>query len=74
MEKAATALDHYYTDENVYVSKSECNCRLGNYEAADKDADTALNVNPYSVKGLVAKAEALYNLGQFEHSLKFWWR
>ena len=40
LEKAAEALDKYYTDENVYVSKSECNCRLGNYEAADADADT----------------------------------
>ena len=74
LEKAAVALDVYYTDENLYCTKSECNNRLGNYEEAEKDAQTALNVNPYSVKGLVGKAEALYNLGSFEHSLKFWWR
>ena len=72
--KAAEALDKYYTDENLYVTKSDCNCRLGNYEEADSDADRALAVDPWSVKALVCKAEALYNLGSFEHSLKFWWR
>ena len=34
-----------------------------------EDADKALNMNKHSPKAIIAKGEALYNLGQFEKAL-----
>ena len=45
-----------------------------NPEAADEDADIVLEEEPGSVSGLLAKAEAQYHQGAFEHSLKFYYR
>ena len=45
-----------------------------NPEAADEDADIVLEEDPGSVSGLLAKAEAQYHQGAFEHSLKFYYR
>ncbi len=47
---------------------------MGHYDLADMDADTVLADNPFSVKGLVAKAESQYHQGAFEHALKFYQR
>ncbi len=44
------------------------------YEMADRDADVILKINPHNVKGLTNKAEMQYNLGNFEHSLKYFYR
>ena len=45
-----------------------------NPKAADEDADIVLEEEPGSVSGLLAKAEAQYHQGAFEHSLKFYYR
>ncbi len=42
----------------LFVYRSEAECILGLYEAANKDADTALFEEPESVPALLAKAEA----------------
>ena len=73
-EKAAEGLSKYYEDATLYIMRSECHNKLGSYEFADEDATKAIELDPYNVKGLVAKAEAQYNLGNFEHSLKYFWR
>ena len=39
-----------------------------------QDADRVLSINKFSVRGLLAKGEAQYHLGMFEHSLKFFHR
>ncbi len=72
--KAAEGLKKYYEDANLYIMRSQCHCKLGSFEEADADAQKAIELDPYEVKGLVAKAEAQYNLGNFEHSLKYFWR
>ncbi len=38
------------------------------------DADQVLKINPGNVRGLTNKAEMQYNLGNFEHSLKYFHR
>ena len=50
--------------------------RLGLYAEADEDADRALNGlrRPSKVMAIMNKAEAQYNLGAFEHALKFFYR
>ena len=47
---------------------------LGRYDGANKDADTALTEDPFSVPGILAKAEARYHQGSFEHALKYYYR
>ena len=42
--------------------------------AADEDADLVLQEDPSSISGLLAKAEAQYHQGSFEHALKFYYR
>ena len=47
---------------------------LGRYDGANKDADTALTEDPFSVPGILAKGEARYHQGAFEHALKYYYR
>lgn len=61
-------------DETLYVLRSQCHRMLGNYDAADADADRSLRNNPFSVKGLLAKADTQYHRGNFEHALKYFHR
>ena len=58
----------------LFILRSSCLCKMGNFVDADRDADYVLRIDPYSVKGLLAKAEAQYNLGSFEHALKYFHR
>ena len=44
------------------------------FSAADEDADVVLEEDPELVTGLLAKAEAQYHQGAFEHSLKWYYR
>ena len=60
--------------EILFIYRSDCLCKMGKFEDADRDADTVLRFDPYSVRGLTAKAEAQYNLGNFEHALKYFYR
>ena len=39
-----------------------------------QDADEILKMEPSNVRGLVWKAESQYNLANFEHSLKYFYR
>ena len=73
-DKAVSGLSQYFQDEILFVLRSECHIKLGNYEMADADADAALRIDAFCVKGLISKAEAQYNLGNFEHALKFFHR
>ena len=63
-----------YSLFELFILRSQCFCKMGNFVDADRDAEYALNLDPHSVKGLVAKAEAQYNMGAFEHSLKYFYR
>ena len=63
-------------DDNIepYMFRSQCYTKLGLYDEADIDADSVLGICPVSVKGLINKAETQYNLGRFEHSMKYFYR
>ena len=63
-----------YSLFELFILRSQCFCKMGNFVDANRDAEYALNLDPHSVKGLVAKAEAQYNMGAFEHSLKYFYR
>ena len=43
--------------------------RLERPDEAMKDAEKALSINKYNTKAIIAKGEALYNLGHFEKAL-----
>ena len=73
-DKAVSGLSQYFQDETLFVLRSECHIKLGNYELANDDANAALLIDPFCVKGLISKAEAQYNLGNFEHALKYFHR
>ena len=47
---------------------------MGNHEEANTDADTALKDNTEDVQALLAKAEAQYHQGSFEHALIYFFR
>ena len=47
---------------------------LGNHEDANEDADTALKDDDTFVPALLAKAEAQYHQGSFEHALIYFFR
>lgn len=61
-------------DEQAFMLRSLCYSKLGRYVEADRDADVVVNMDKYNIKGLINKAETLYMLGSFEHSLKFFHR
>ena len=52
-----------------FIAVHEILDRLERAEEAIKDADTALDINKHSTKAIVAKGEALYNVGEFEKAL-----
>ena len=47
---------------------------LGNHEDANEDADIALKDDDTFVPALLAKAEAQYHQGSFEHALIYFFR
>lgn len=56
------------------MARSKCYILLGLPENALKDAETALHVDKTFIKAIYQKAEALYYLGDFEHSLMYFHR
>ena len=60
--------------KNCLTSRSKCYLILGDHESALKDAEDALKEDPKFIKGLFAKAEALYQKGDFEFALVFFHR
>lgn len=61
-------------DQGALISRSKCFLQLGEPEKALADAETALTIDKNSIRAIYQKAEALYYLGKFEHSLMFFHR
>lgn len=59
---------------NCLCARSSCYLHVGNHELALKDAEAALKDDKSFIKGIFAKAEALYFKGDFEFSLVFYHR
>jgi len=61
-------------DKSTLVSRSRCYLHIGDAESALKDADECIKGDKTYHKGLYQKAEALYQMGHFEHALMFFHR
>ncbi|XP_035789035.1 tetratricopeptide repeat protein 25-like [Anopheles albimanus] len=68
------ALEMNTNDQNALVARSRCFLQLGEPGKALQDAETALVLDKNNIRAIYQKAEALYYLGQFEHSLMFFHR
>ncbi|KAB0791815.1 hypothetical protein PPYR_03615 [Photinus pyralis] len=68
------ALELNPSDKNCLVARSKCYLLLGQPESGLKDAEAALAVDKNFMKGIYQKAESLYYLGDFEHSLMYHYR
>ncbi|KAL0273998.1 UNVERIFIED_CONTAM: hypothetical protein PYX00_006543 [Menopon gallinae] len=61
-------------DKNSLVARSKCYLLLGEPSLALQDAETALQSDKTFIRAIHQKAEALYHLGDFEHSLMYYHR
>jgi tetratricopeptide repeat protein 25 len=61
-------------EQGALIARSKCYIALGEPEKALADAETALSNDKNSIRAIYQKAEALYYLGKFEHSLMFFHR
>ena len=61
-------------DQGALISRSKCFLQLGQPEKALSDAESALELDKNSIRAIYQKAESLYYLGKFEHSLMFFHR
>ncbi|CAO1380926.1 unnamed protein product [Diamesa serratosioi] len=61
-------------DQGALIARSKCYLQLGAPEKALIDAETALSIDKNSIRAIYQKAESLYFLGNFEHSLMFFHR
>lgn len=68
------ALELNPNEKNALVARSKCYILLGQPENGLKDAETALAVDKTFMKAVYQKAESLYYLGDFEHSLMYYHR
>ncbi|XP_047106557.1 outer dynein arm-docking complex subunit 4-like [Schistocerca piceifrons] len=68
------ALELNPRDKNALVCRSKCHLLMGEPQLALHDAEAALRIDKNFVKAIFQKAEALYNTGDFEHSLMFYHR
>lgn len=59
---------------NCLCARSGCYLHVGNHEAALADAELALKDDKNFIKGIFAKAEALYFKGDFEFALVYFHR
>ncbi|XP_018419377.1 PREDICTED: tetratricopeptide repeat protein 25 [Nanorana parkeri] len=73
-ESFSNALELQPTDKRCLVARSKCFLKLGDPEAALKDAETSLQDDSDFFRGLYQKAEALYDMGDFEFALVFYHR
>ncbi|XP_002739664.1 outer dynein arm-docking complex subunit 4-like [Saccoglossus kowalevskii] len=69
-----TALEIEPSDKGCLVARSKCYLQLGDSQAALRDAESALSEDKEFIKGLYQKAEALYQMGDFEMALVFYHR
>lgn len=68
------ALELNPKDKNALVARSKCYLQLGEPQLALKDAETALHGDKNFIHAIFQKAESLYHLGDFEHSLMYYHR
>jgi tetratricopeptide (TPR) repeat protein len=68
------AIDICPDDQGALIARSKCYMKLGAPEKALQDAETALSLDPKNIRAIFQKAEALYYMGNFEHSLMFFHR
>merc|ERR1712142_1311258 len=61
-------------DKSCLVARSKCYLHIGDPESALKDADECIKDDRKYHKGLYQRAEALYQMGHFEHGLIFFHR
>ncbi|CAG5108046.1 Oidioi.mRNA.OKI2018_I69.chr1.g3611.t1.cds [Oikopleura dioica] len=62
------------TDHAGLVARSRCYTQLGELELAVADADKVLAKDKLSQEAMYRKAEALFQLGRYEHALVFYHR
>lgn len=68
------ALELNPSEKNALVARSKCYILLGQPENGLQDAETALSIDKGFIKAIYQKAESLYYLGDFEHSLMYYHR
>lgn len=68
------ALELSPKEKNGLVARSQCYILIGNPSEALKDAEAALQIDKNFTKAIYQKAESLYYLGEFEHSLVYYHR
>ncbi|KAK9737237.1 hypothetical protein QE152_g10910 [Popillia japonica] len=68
------ALELNPAEKNALVARSKCYLLLGQPENGLQDAETALAIDKGFIKAIYQKAESLYYLGDFEHSLMYYHR
>lgn len=68
------ALELNPTEKDALVARSKCYILMGQPENGLKDAETALTIDKSCIKAIYQKAESLYYLGDFEHSLMYYHR
>ena len=56
-------------DPEPYIARSKCFVKLGLAEEAVDDASEALAINKFSIPAMKAKADAMYQFGEFEQAL-----
>ncbi|XP_052079857.1 outer dynein arm-docking complex subunit 4-like isoform X9 [Mytilus californianus] len=74
IESFTKALEMSTGDKNCLVTRSKCWLQLGNAENALTDSEEALREDKDFIRGLYQKAEALYQIGDFETALVFFHR
>nr|BAD38896.2 outer arm dynein binding protein [Heliocidaris crassispina] len=74
LQSYSMALEIEPTDKNCLVARSKCYLQLGDSKQALKDAEASLSDDEKYIKGLFQKAEALYQMGDFEMALVFYHR
>lgn len=74
IESFTKALEFKADDQPCLVARSKCHLQLGNTKSALEDAEGSLKEDTKYHRGLYQKAEALYQMGDFEYALVFYHR
>lgn len=74
LDSYSTALDIETDNVSGLVARSKCYLQIGDADSALRDAEASLAGNQEFHKGLFQKAEALYQMGNFEYALVFYHR
>nr|CAB3267330.1 tetratricopeptide repeat protein 25 [Phallusia mammillata] len=74
LESYSTALEIEPSNVSGLVARSKCHLQIGDAQSALQDAEASLSENKNFHRGLYQKAEALYQMGDFEYALVFYHR